>query len=125
MKRARKLEIRIAALSSILLPALALAHPGHGLETSFSDGALHPVSGIDHIAGFLLVGMLAARLGGRFLWPAAAAFLGLLVASWTSGSDGWQFAAGFMLTGACLVATAMAATRVAIRARTAVTPCSR
>jgi hypothetical protein len=66
--------------------------------------------------------MLAARLGGRYLWPMAAGLLGLLVAAWTTGSGGWQFAAGFMLAGAALIATGVAATRLVIRAVTAGTP---
>jgi len=116
MTRAHKQLVRLTALSLSLLPALALAHPGHGSEHSFLAGMLHPAGGIDHVAGFFLVGMLATRLGARFLWPTVAAFLGLLVASGTSGSDGWQYAAGFMLTGAGLIVAAMAATTIAARA---------
>jgi hypothetical protein len=35
-----------------------------------------------------------------------------LVAAWTAGSDGWQYAAGFMLAGAGLIAAGLAATRL-------------
>ena len=94
-----------------ILPAVALAHPGHGMEHSFLAGIMHPASGIDHIAGFLLVGMLASRLGTRILGPLLAALLGLLVASSTADSDGWQYAAGFMLTGAILATIGLTATR--------------
>jgi urease accessory protein len=98
-----------------LLPALALAHPGHGAEDSFLAGVLHPANGIDHVAGFFLVGLLASRLEARIFRPMIAALLGLLVAAWTTDSDGWQYAAGFMLTGAGLAAAAMAATSAAAR----------
>jgi urease accessory protein len=108
--------VRIATLAAGLLPALALAHPGHGETSSFVAGALHPVSGVDHLAGFILVGVLAARLPGRHLWPMTTAFLGLLGAAWTSDSDGWRYAAGFMLMGAALIAAARFATGTATRA---------
>jgi urease accessory protein len=107
--------VRIATLIAAFLPALAFAHPGHGEASSFADGALHPIGGVDHLAGFIAVGMLAVRLGGRYLWPVTAAFLGLLGAAWTSDSDGWQYAAGFMLSGAALIAAAVVVTTAATR----------
>jgi hydrogenase/urease accessory protein HupE len=111
----RKHPVRIATVAAALLPALALAHPGHDETSSFVAGALHPVNGVDHLAAFIIVGVLAARLGGRHLWPMTAAFLGLLVAAWTAQSDGWRYAAGFMFTGAGLIAAGMATTRAATR----------
>jgi urease accessory protein len=126
MTRLKKHLVRIATLTAGLLPALALAHPGHGETSSFVAGALHPFGGIDHLAGFLVVGILAARLGGRHLWPVTAAFLGLLVAASTADSDGWRYAAGFMFTGAALIAAAMvvssAATSLRFRLITAAAP---
>jgi urease accessory protein len=110
--------LRLAATAIVLLPTLAFAHPGHGEASSFATGAIHPLSGLDHLAGFLAVGVLLSRLGGRFLAPLAAALLGLMVAAGTSDSDGWRFAAGFLLTGACLIAAGMAATWAATRAAT-------
>jgi urease accessory protein len=112
MTRSQKQLTRFAAAAFGLLPALALAHPGHGETSSFIAGALHPLSGLDHLAGFIAVGVLVAKLGGRYLAPLAAALLGLLVAAWTAGSDGWQYAAGFMLAGAGLIAAGMAAARL-------------
>jgi urease accessory protein len=109
----RKHRVRISTLAAGLLPALALAHPGHGETTSFVAGALHPFGGLDHLAGFLVVGFLAASLGREYLWPVAAAFLGLLVAASTADSDGWRYAAGFMFTGAGLIAAGMGATSAA------------
>jgi len=109
----RKHLFRIATVAVGFLPALALAHQGHGETSSFTDGALHPFSGFDHLAGFMVVGILATRLGGRYLWPATAAFLGLLVAASTADSNGWRYAAGFMFTGAGLIAAGMIATRAA------------
>ncbi len=112
MTRSQKQLTRFAAAAIGLLPALALAHPGHSETSSFIAGALHPMSGLDHLAGFIAVGVLAAKLGSRYLAPLTAALLGLLVAAWTAGSDGWQYAAGFMLAGAGLIAAGVAAARL-------------
>jgi urease accessory protein len=112
MTRPQKYLTRFTAAAFGLVPVLALAHPGHGETSSFVAGALHPFSGLDHLFGLIAVGVLAAKLGGRLLAPLTAAFLGLLVAAWTAGSDGWQYAAGFMLAGAGLIAAGLAATRL-------------
>jgi hydrogenase/urease accessory protein HupE len=107
--------VRVATLAAGFLPALAFAHPGHGEASSFAAGALHTLSGADHVAGFIVVGTLAARLGGRYLWPMSAAFLGLLGAAWTADGEGWQYAAGFLLAGFGLIAAAVLVTRAATR----------
>jgi len=109
MTRTHKHLVRAATVCISLLPALALAHPGHGGEDSFLEGALHPASGIEHIAAFVVVGILAARLGGRIFRAMVAASLGLLVAAGTADGNGWQYAAGFMLMGTMLAAAGVAA----------------
>ena len=109
MTRTHKQLVRAATLCISLLPALAFAHPGHGAEDSFLEGALHPASGIEHIAAFVVVGILAARLGGRIFRAMVAALLGLLVAAGTADGNGWQYAAGFMLMGTMLAAAGVAA----------------
>jgi urease accessory protein len=119
MTRTHRYLARTATLCIGLLPALALAHPGHGAQDGFLAGVLHPANGIDHVAGFFLVGLLASRLEARIFRPMIAALFGLLVTAWTTDSAGLQYAAGFMLTGACLIAAAMTATRAATRLMTA------
>jgi urease accessory protein len=113
--------LRLAVAAAALLPSLVFAHPGHGETSSFAAGAFHPLSGWDHLAGFIAVGVLLSRLGGRLLAPLAAGLLGLMVAAGTSESDGWRFAAGFLLTGASLIAAALAIARTATRLRTSST----
>ena len=109
MTRTHNHLVRAATLCISLLPALAFAHPGHGAEDSFLEGALHPASGIEHIGAFVVVGILAALLGGRIFRAMVAALLGLLVAAGTADSNGWQYAAGFMLMGTMLAAAGVAA----------------
>ena len=92
-------RFRFVIAAAALLPTLAFAHPGHGEASGFADGALHPLSGFDHLAGLIIVGILLSRLGGRYVAPLAAVLLGFLVAAGTSDSEGWRFAAGFALTG--------------------------
>ena len=117
MTRSHKILLHTATLTVGLLPALALAHPGHGAEDGFLQGALHPARGMDHIAAFVVVGILASRLQSRILRPLIAALLGLLIAAWTADSNGWQYAAGFVLTGTMLAAAGLAATAAARRSR--------
>ncbi len=57
----------------------ALAHPGHLEVSSFAAGIAHPLSGIDHIAVMVAVGLWAALKGGRALWAWPAAFVGVML----------------------------------------------
>ncbi len=76
------------AITSLLLttlcaaPQLALAHPG-GLadhaHTGFIGGLMHPLTGADHLAAMLAVGMWSA-LVLRPRWAAPLAFVVLLLA---------------------------------------------
>jgi len=109
---------RLTVTAMVLVPALAFAHPGHGETSSFAAGAMHTLSGLDHLAGFMAVGVLLTRFGGRFLAPLATALLVLMVAAGTSESEGWRYAAGFLMTGTWLAAAGMAATWAATRAAT-------
>jgi urease accessory protein len=69
------------ALAAVMLAASpAGAHTGgpvHGL----SDGALHPLTGVDHLLAMVAVGCIAAvSVGVRRPWAIVAAFLGGMVA---------------------------------------------
>ena len=69
---------KIISIAALLLAAAtpALAHPGHGVE-SFAAGVAHPLTGLDHIAVMIAVGLWAALKGGRALWAWPAAFVGV------------------------------------------------
>jgi urease accessory protein len=58
----------IAAFIFALVPALALAHPGHAEAPGFAVGFLHPLTGIDHLAAMLAVGVWSAQTTRR-AWP--------------------------------------------------------
>jgi urease accessory protein len=72
----------LAALAA-LAPSAAFAHVDVGSVSSFAAGLDHPVSGFDHIAAMVAVGLWAALKGGRALWVWPAAFVGvMLVGGW-------------------------------------------
>ncbi len=66
-------------LSAALTPAAALAHPGHHVVHSVAAGASHPWLGLDHLLAMLLVGVWAARLGGRARWLLPSSFVSAMV----------------------------------------------
>jgi urease accessory protein len=64
-----------------LLPSLAQAHPGApGHTHGFSNGILHPLTGLDHICAMIAVGLWAAQRGGRALWLVPATFVSVMIA---------------------------------------------
>jgi len=105
-----------ACLALASLPTLALAHPGHSHDAGFIAGALHPFSGIDHLLGVSIAGLLLGWLPAARRWPVCAAFLGLLGAThvlWMEpGADGSAWLAGLMFVSATLLAAGMAASRM-------------
>lgn len=73
-----KTMFRIAtlAVAAMLLPLAAQAHPGHGAGAGFAMGLAHPLTGWDHLAVLLCLGMLASGRGWRMALGA-----GLLLAA--------------------------------------------
>ena len=69
---------------------MAHAHPGHEAGASFAAGALHPLTGFDHLLALVAVGLLAARMGGRARLVIPAAFLSSLLAGVALGFAGVQ-----------------------------------
>jgi urease accessory protein len=86
---------RILALAAFALPVLAHAHPGHEgheLTWDFTSGALHPLSGWDHLLAMIAVGLWAAQLGGRSRWLVPAAFVGVMTLGAVLGHAGLSIA---------------------------------
>jgi urease accessory protein len=71
----------------VSLPATALAHTG-GTAHSFLAGALHPLSGLDHLLAMLAVGLLAGCSAGRLRWGLPVSFVTAMVVGAALGAGG-------------------------------------
>jgi urease accessory protein len=76
---------RLAAISLLLLlPATVHAHTATGIVGGFASGFLHPLTGLDHIAAMVAVGIWGAYLRAPAMWllpvifPVVMAFGGAL-----------------------------------------------
>ncbi len=78
----------ISAATLILVPSLALAHPGHDAENGFASGLNHPLGGLDHILAMIAVGFWGAHLGGAARWQLPLAFVLAMVAGGALGIAG-------------------------------------
>jgi len=75
----KKPALPLALLAALLaLPAVAQAHPGHGLAQGFTPGFAHPLLGLDHELAMIAIGLWAAQAGGRALWAVPATFVGVM-----------------------------------------------
>jgi urease accessory protein len=79
--RCRHAALAVAALG-LALPALA--HPGHGVESGFATGLLHPVSGPDHLLALLAVGLWSRQQRHGVVLPPVFLVLMALGASMAS-----------------------------------------
>ena len=79
----------LLAAALVLVPSLALAHPGlPGHTHDLATGFVHPLGGIDHVLAMVAVGLLAAQLGGRALWAVPASFIAAMAAAGLAGMNG-------------------------------------
>ncbi|RWM04657.1 MAG: HupE/UreJ family protein [Mesorhizobium sp.] len=70
-------------LAAILFLAAAMpayAHVGIGTASSFAAGFAHPLSGLDHMAVMIAVGLWAALKGGKAAWVWPLAFVAVMLA---------------------------------------------
>lgn len=74
----------------LLLPAPALAHGLHDQGTLIA-GALHPVSGLDHVLAMVAVGLLSSQLAGRSLWLLPLTFVAAMLAGGMVGAADLPF----------------------------------
>jgi urease accessory protein len=66
------------ALMTLAWAVPAAAHPGHGVESGFLAGLLHPLSGIDHLLALLAVGLWSRQQQhGVVLAPSFLVFMAL------------------------------------------------
>lgn len=81
---------RLGRAAVLLLPAVALAHTGDGAphgHNAFLSGLLHPLTGTDHLAAMLALGVWSV-LAVRPVWLAPAAFVLMLGAGAVAGLAG-------------------------------------
>src|SRR5262245_34626750 len=83
----RKAVTVSALVLALLTPALAIAHPQPASATLLA-GFSHPFLGLDHLAAMLMVGICAARLGGRTMWVVPGAFVAALIVGALLGASG-------------------------------------
>jgi urease accessory protein len=69
------------------LPVTAMAHAG-GEAHSFIAGALHPLSGLDHLLAMLAVGLLAGYSGGNMRWWVPVSFVTAMAVGAGLGATG-------------------------------------
>ena len=58
----------LAAIATAGFSSAAFAHIGDHSHMSFSEGLMHPLTGLDHVLAMVAVGLWASQLGGRALW---------------------------------------------------------
>ncbi|MDG4898653.1 HupE/UreJ family protein [Mesorhizobium sp. WSM4976] len=69
-------------------PSIASAHVGVGDTSGFAHGFWHPIGGVDHVLTMVLVGLIAAQLGGRALCLVPAAFVAVMAIGGAVGFAG-------------------------------------
>ncbi|MGA0613627.1 HupE/UreJ family protein [Paracoccus sp. KR1-242] len=74
----------------LLMPTAALAHPGHlGAASSFTNGWMHPVGGLDHVLAMIAVGLWAATATDRRgIWALPVTFVAAMLAGGAIGAAG-------------------------------------
>jgi urease accessory protein len=92
-----------------MLPGVAASHPGHDAGAGFMAGALHPVTGLDHLVVLLAMGALAARMRGVAAAAVPLAFLGMLSVGIACGLRGIEVPCGEALIAVSVLVTAAAA----------------
>lgn len=79
---------------------VGLADHAHGAL----DGFLHPLTGLDHLAAMVAVGLWSATIGGRALLALPAAFVALLIGGAVLGAAGLELpAAETVITASVIV----------------------
>jgi urease accessory protein len=78
---------RLFLLPCLLLSTTAMAHTD-GEAHSFIAGALHPMTGLDHLLAMLAVGLLAGCSGGRIRWWLPASFVAAMAVGAVLGANG-------------------------------------
>lgn len=68
----------LIALAALTVSTSAIAHPGHGLESGFATGFMHPLTGLDHLLVMFALGIWAARRPAVQGWQLPVLFVGVM-----------------------------------------------
>ncbi|WP_416771539.1 HupE/UreJ family protein [Pseudomonas sp. RHF3.3-3] len=82
----------LSALTLLLAPAMAFAHPGHG-DSGLVAGISHPIGGLDHLLAMLAVGLWAAQQQGSARWALPCTFVGTMLVGGLLGFAGLELPA--------------------------------
>lgn len=63
-----KTKLMLALLTVAVLTFPAFAHDPSGMKGGFISGFIHPITGWDHVAAMVAVGIWGAFLGNRAVW---------------------------------------------------------
>lgn len=89
MNRTLRIALGAATMQALLVQA-AQAHVGVGHTSGFVHGFGHPLGGLDHVLAMVMVGVLAAQIGGRALWLVPATFMSAMVLGGVTGTLGFD-----------------------------------
>lgn len=109
-------------IASFALSAGAMAHSGHenGLQdVTFMDGLLHPLTGLDHMAAMVAVGLWSAMTASsaRRVWLAPITFAAMLLVGAVLGLSGLELpAVEPMIASSLLVLGLLVATKAQVPA---------
>jgi len=87
MRRSFKL-LSLAAAATAGFSTAALAHVGDHSHMSFTEGLLHPFTGLDHVLAMVAIGLWASQLGGRALWLLPLTFPAVMAVGAVLGMSG-------------------------------------
>ena len=74
--------------AALLAPSVAQAHLGAGPTHGLTHGFAHPLTGLDHMAAMVAVGLWAAQRGGRALWLVPLTFVSVMAVGGVLGVTG-------------------------------------
>lgn len=69
-----KVAMTVAILLALGPTSPVWAHVAGGSQAGLTSGLMHPISGLDHVAAMLAVGLWGAQLGAPAIWVLPVAF---------------------------------------------------
>jgi urease accessory protein len=82
--------VRLVCLLPFLLPSLSFCH-AESDAAGFMSGFKHPLLGMDHLLAMLGVGVVSARIGGRYIWIVPGIFVAFMILGGIIGATGIGF----------------------------------